>query len=206
MAHFLVTKSVDAYIKYSTVIEADNELDAVDEAQRNEDQYKWYRSHEVEFNQTEFFQDEVEELTAEEAAIEIAHLDEEPSSEREQALEEVVENLKNNISAKNRLIQSLIDFDSEEVKRLEADNKRLREEITGVHDYLTDKSNQVIELQKEISSLKSDNKRLRKDAERYRHIREGNHWVCASTRNGFYVDGEHLDELIDADLEQGGVE
>lgn len=82
-----------------------------------------------------------------------------------------MENLKNNISAKDKLIQSLIDFDSEEVKRLEADNKRLR-----------------------------------KDAERYRHIREGNHWVAASTRTGFYVDGEHLDELVDAALAQGDEE
>ena len=75
--------------------------------------------------------------------------------------EAVIENLKNNIAAKDKLIQSLIDFDSEEVKRLEADNKRLREEIAGLHDYLTDKSNQVIELQKELSSLKSNIKRLR---------------------------------------------
>lgn len=36
--------------------------------------------------------------------------------------EAVIENLKNNIAAKDKLIQSLIDFDSEEVKRLEADN------------------------------------------------------------------------------------
>lgn len=46
--------------------------------------------------------------------------------------EAVIENLKNNIAAKDKLIQSLIDFDSEEVKRLEADNKRLREALKNL--------------------------------------------------------------------------
>lgn len=46
-----------------------------------------------------------------------------------QNAEEVIENLKNEAAEKDKLIQSLIDFDSEEVKRLEADNKRLREAL-----------------------------------------------------------------------------
>lgn len=58
----------------------------------------------------------------------------------------------------------------------------------------------------EITEIEANNKRLRKDAERYRHIREGNQWVVASTQTGFHVSGEHLDELVDAALAQGGGE
>lgn len=60
---FEVLKSVDAYIKYSTVIEAESAQAALDEAQRNEDQYTWKREYETEFDDTEFFEDEVAELT-----------------------------------------------------------------------------------------------------------------------------------------------
>ena len=43
---------------------------------------------------------------------------------------------------------------------------------------------------------------LRKDAKRYRHLRGGNQWIVAATQTGFHVDGEQLDELIDAEMEQ----
>lgn len=58
---FEVLKSVDAYIKYSTIIEAESAQEALDEAQRNEGQYTWKREYE-----TEFFEDEVTELTDDE--------------------------------------------------------------------------------------------------------------------------------------------
>lgn len=67
MAAFLVVKSVDAYVKYSTVIEAETAQDAIDEAQRYDVEFDWRREHEVEFDDTEYFLEEVEELTPEEA-------------------------------------------------------------------------------------------------------------------------------------------
>lgn len=44
----------------------------------------------------------------------------------------------------------------------------------------------------------------RKDAERYRHIRNGSQWVVAATQIGFHVDGENLDELVDSEMEDAG--
>lgn len=42
--------------------------------------------------------------------------------------------------------------------------------------------------------------RLRKDAERYRYIREGGHWIVAATQTGVHLDGEELDDLIDGEI------
>ncbi|NIH77367.1 hypothetical protein FHV99_004619 [Ochrobactrum sp. P20RRXII] len=66
MAAFLVVKSVDAYVKYSTVIEAETAQDAIDEAQRFDVEHDWLREREVEFDDADYLLEEVEELTPEE--------------------------------------------------------------------------------------------------------------------------------------------
>lgn len=38
------------------------------------------------------------------------------------------------------------------------------------------------------------------DAERYGHLRKGNHWIVAATQTGFHVDGEELDALVDSEM------
>lgn len=44
---------------------------------------------------------------------------------------------------------------------------------------------------------------LRNDAERYRYLKKGNHWIVAATQTGFHVDGRDLDDLIDGDIKAG---
>lgn len=57
-------------------------------------------------------------------------------------------------------------------------------------------------MQSELGATAPEIQALRKDAERYRHIRGGKQWVVAATQTGFHVDGEHLDDLVDSEMER----
>lgn len=63
----------------------------------------------------------------------------------------------NFIETKNNLIKSLIDFDSDEVKRLEAVIAAKEVECSEYRDYAAEKSNQVAALQAELAQIKKQN-------------------------------------------------
>lgn len=58
------------------------------------------------------------------------------------------------------------------------------------------------DMEEKLADAQAECEKLRKDAERYRYIRMGNHWITAATQTGCHVDGENLDELIDSEMEQ----
>lgn len=52
----------------------------------------------------------------------------------------------------------------------------------------------------DVGSIHENIRLLKKDAERYRCIREGNHWIVAATQTGVHLDGKDLDDLIDGEI------